>query len=159
MLALHAVDESNWRAAIDLSVLPDQLRFVADSQPIAALALAKAYIRPGGLSWLPFAIFLDNQMIGFVMLTLDPVHQSDPWIYHFFIDYRFQGKGLGRDALQSLIELVQNTAPTATGICLRVNPDNQVAQHLYLSAGFKPTGEILRNEPVYRLSLANLTGE
>ena len=39
-----------------LSVHPEQQRFIADHEPIAAIALAKAYIRPDGLVWLPYVI-------------------------------------------------------------------------------------------------------
>ncbi|HEY7848661.1 MAG TPA: hypothetical protein VIC27_01290, partial [Ktedonobacterales bacterium] len=59
-ISIAEVTQTNWRAALTLSVAPEQQRFIADSAPIAALALAKAYIRPGGLLWTPYAFFADD---------------------------------------------------------------------------------------------------
>ena len=48
-LSLHEVTRENWHTALHLAVYPEQQRFIADYVPIAAIALAKAYVRPGGL--------------------------------------------------------------------------------------------------------------
>ena len=48
-LTIQAVTRSNWRAALSLGVLPEQQRFVADSSPIVAIVLAKAYVGAMGL--------------------------------------------------------------------------------------------------------------
>ncbi len=54
VLSIQEVTRENWRATLDLTVFPEQQRFIADYVPIAAIALAKAYIRPGGLVWVHF---------------------------------------------------------------------------------------------------------
>ncbi len=43
MITLSPVTEANWRETLTLSVHPAQQRFISDSAPIAAIALAKAY--------------------------------------------------------------------------------------------------------------------
>jgi diamine N-acetyltransferase len=43
-LTLREVTEENWRATLDLAVHPEQQRFITDYVPLAAIALAKAYI-------------------------------------------------------------------------------------------------------------------
>ena len=48
-LSLKEVTRENWRATLCLAVFPEQQRYIADYVPIAAIALAKAYIRPGDL--------------------------------------------------------------------------------------------------------------
>lgn len=48
-ISLQRVTRRNWRDTLQLRVHPDQQRFVADHAPIAAIALAKAFVRPGGL--------------------------------------------------------------------------------------------------------------
>ncbi len=50
-ISLQEVTAANWRATLNLRVHPEQQRFIADCTPIAAIVLAKAYIRPGGLLW------------------------------------------------------------------------------------------------------------
>ena len=44
MIALRKVDRSNWHETLPLAVQPDQQKFITDYAPIAAIALAKAYV-------------------------------------------------------------------------------------------------------------------
>src|SRR5215472_8898728 len=97
-LTIREVTRENWRAALRLAVHPDQQRFIAGVVPIAAIALAKAYIRPGGLLWLPYAFYVDTEMIGFTELAYEPDSSDTYWIPHFFIDVAYQGQGYGKKA-------------------------------------------------------------
>src|SRR5713226_10051913 len=99
-LSIREVTRENWRAALHLAVHPEQQRFIADSAPIAAIALAKAYIRPGGLIWVPYAFYADAEMVGFTELAYEPGSVDNYWIFHFFIDRHFQGRGYGKEALR-----------------------------------------------------------
>lgn len=152
-IALHEITRDNWRAALRLSVHPEQQRFVADTTPIAAVALAKAYVRPGGLIWLPYAILADTQMVGLIELAYAPGSADQYWVYHFFIDQAQQRKGYGKAALRAFITLVGTRHPACQRISLAVHPENQRAQQLYTSVGFQPTGAELYGEPVYALAL------
>lgn len=152
IITLKLVDESNWRQALTLSVLPSQQHFVADHLPVVAIALAKAYIRPDGLTWQPYAIYADQQMVGFVEVALERHQPDDCWLFHFFIDHNHQGRGYGRAAMQALIRLIKQTQPTCTAMCLVVHPENAAAQLLYHRIGFEATGEYRWGEPIYRLS-------
>jgi diamine N-acetyltransferase len=145
------VDRNNWRDALQLTVRADQQRFVADVVPVAAIVLAKAYIRPGELAWLPYAIFADAEMVGLLALVHPPETPNPCWLYHFFIDRSHQGKGFGKAGLAAFIQLVRSAHPSCEEIHLTVHPKNARAQRLYAQAGFQPTGDILHNEPVYRL--------
>lgn len=69
MLTMHEVTRENWREALRLSVRPEQQRFIADYAPIAAIALAKAYVRPGSLVWTPYAFYAGERMVGFAVLA------------------------------------------------------------------------------------------
>jgi diamine N-acetyltransferase len=153
MLHLHLVDESNWREAMGLAVRPEQQRFIADNQPIVAIALAKAYIRPGGLRWLPYAIYDDAQMVGFVEITVAENGRSPCWLYHFFIDYRYQQQGYGQAALVTLLELIRQEHPLIPSVQLVVHPENAAARRLYERLGFQRTGEEKWGEFVYRLDM------
>ena len=152
-LAVREVTAENWRAALRLAVQPEQQRFVAEYAPIAAVALAKAYIRPGGAVWVPYAIYASSTMIGFVELAYEPGSMDDYWVFHFFIDQRVQGRGYGAAALERLIELVRHEHPRCRVLQLVVHPENIPAQRLYTSAGFRPTGTERWGEPVYQLQL------
>ncbi len=153
MVTLVPVTETNWRETLTLSVSSQQQRFIADSVPITAIALAKAHIRPFGLTWLPYAMYAEAQMVGFVELSLTLDSPSDAWVFHFFIDQRFQGKGYGINAMRALIEETKCVNPKCAGMSLVVHPENVAAQHLYTKIGFQLTGQTRWDEPEYRLAL------
>jgi diamine N-acetyltransferase len=152
-IVVREVTDENWRATLRLTVHPDQQRFVAESAPIAAIALAKAYIRPGGLTWVPYAISAGSTMVGVVALAYEPDTIDEYWIFHFFIDQHFQGRGYGKAALEQFIELVKRAHPQCQLLQLVVHPENHWAQRLYTGAGFRPTGTERWGEPVYQLAL------
>jgi diamine N-acetyltransferase len=92
-------------------------------------------------------------MVGFVELAYEPGSADEYWVFHFFIDVRFQGRGYGRVAIARLIELVAREHPQAQALQLVVHPENTAAQRLYASAGFRPTGAERWGELAYRLEL------
>jgi len=146
---MQDVTRENWRTTLTLSVHPDQQRFVSHYTPIAAIALAKAYIRPANLVWKPYAFYADTIMIGFVVLAYLPGSSNDYWIYHFFIDYRHQGKGYGKQVLQCLLDFIKQQYPSCHMIQLTVHPENTRAQELYQSIGFQRTDKEVDGEPLY----------
>jgi diamine N-acetyltransferase len=152
-IALHEVTRENWWATLSLTVFPEQQRFVAEFAPIAALALAKAYVRPGGVTWVPYAISAGADLVGFTELAFDPDSSDDFWIFHFFIDQHYQGRGYGTAALDQLIELIGREHPHCQLLQLVVHPENRQAQRLYWRAGFRPTDTERWGEPVYQLAL------
>ncbi len=153
-ITLREINRHNWRAALALTVRPEQQRFIADHAPIVAIALAKAYVRPGDLTWLPYLIHADEQPVGLVELAYAPGSPDRYWVHHFFIDRSQQGQGYGRRALRAFIALVVAQHPACRQINLTVHPDNDHAQWLYMNAGFRATGEERDGEPVYRLVIA-----
>ena len=154
-LTLREVTRSNVQAAFQLRVSPEQQHFVADYAPIAAIALAKAYVHAFGFQWIPYALYREDEMVGFVALAYEDseAHRSRYWMFHFFIDARYQGQRYGREALELLIQEVKEHHPACRVIQLTVHPENKQAQHVYAQVGFRPTGEMLDNEPVYHLPL------
>jgi len=153
-LSIREVTRENWRTALRLAVHPEQQRFIADHVPIAAIALAKAYIRPEGLLWVPYAFYRDTQMIGFTELAYEPGSKENYWIYHFFIDQHYQGQGYGKKGLSLLLQFIKEHHPQCQSLQLTVHPENHLAQHLYTNMGFRPTGTRLDGEPVYSLALS-----
>ena len=144
-VTIAEVTRANWRATLALGVAPEQQRFIADYAPIAALGLAKAYIRPFGFTWTPYAFYAPDdateaagQPIGFTMLAYAPESAEDYWLFHFFIDQRSQGRGYGALALQRIIALARDAHPHSRALQLTVHPENARAQRLYTRAGFRP---------------------
>ena len=154
-VSLREVTQENWLATLELGVHPEQQRFIANFTPIAAIALAKAYIRPGGAVWEPYAIYTGATLVGFLELAYTPGSANEYWIFHFFIDQRFQGRGYGKAALAGLIALVKDQHPHCQTLQLVVHPENHHAQRLYTRAGFHATGEMRWGEPVYSLTVRN----
>lgn len=154
MMTLQPLTRDNWQEALELGIAPEQLRFVAAYEPVALVGLAKAYVRPGGRLWLPFAFHDGAKMVGFVALSYHPDDPAEAWINHFFIDQRYQGQGLGALALQSLQATVDEHFPEIRRLNLTVHPENTRAQHLYRAAGFQPTGAESDGEPVYTLDMS-----
>ncbi len=152
-LSIREVTQENWRAALRLAVHPEQQRFIADHVPIAAIALAKAYIRPAGLVWVPYAFYRDTEMIGFTELAYEPDSKDNYWIFHFFIDHHYQGQGYGKKGLELFLQYIKDHYPECQALQLTVHPENHRAQHLYTGAGFRPTDKVLDGEPVYTLAL------
>ncbi|HLJ36324.1 MAG TPA: GNAT family N-acetyltransferase [Ktedonobacteraceae bacterium] len=152
-LSFQEVTQANWRAALDLAVFPEQQRFIAEYVPVAAIALAKAYIRPGGLVWIPYVLYADREMVGFTELAYEPGSLDNYWIFHFFIDHHYQGQGYGKQAIRLLLQYIRDHHPQCQAIQLTVHPENDRAKRLYTGAGFQSTGATFGGEPVYRRTL------
>ena len=152
-ITMREVTRDNWQETLRLTVHPAQQRFIADYESIAAIALAKAYIRPGGLVWLPCAFYADVTMVGFTVLAYEPGSEENYWFFHFFIDKHYQGQGYGKQALQTLLQFIKEHFVECRAIYITVHPENERAIRLYTAAGFQATGEERWGESVYRFAL------
>jgi diamine N-acetyltransferase len=149
-LTIREVDRDNWRSALRLSVRPEQQHFIADVVPIAAIALAKAYVRPGGLLWMPYVFYASTEMIGFIELAYEPDSVDNYWLFHFFIDAAYQSQGYGKQALLLFLDFLKRQYPGCRSVSLSVHPENVLALRLYTSVGFQRTGNTLDGEPIYQ---------
>lgn len=151
-LSVVELDHTNWRTALGVRVALDQVRFVADYQPVALVSLAKAYVRPGGLVWKPLAVLNHGEMVGLVSIA-HPTEPIECELLHFVIDADWQGKGLGRLAMAAIIDHVRLTLPACSSVALTIDIDNAVARRLYEPMGFRHTGLERAGDPLYRLQL------
>lgn len=151
-VGLEPVVAENWRRALLVTVRPEQLAFVADHQPVALVILAKSYVRPGGRQWEPLAIVDEvGNIVGLVALAHSGTSTE---MLHLAIDAASQGQGLGTAAVDAIIGYVHRGRPSCRELTLSVHPDNELAQHVYRSAGFEPTGALRDGEPLFALELA-----
>ncbi len=142
-VALVPVTAANWRAALGLRVTPAQLPFVADHQPVAAVALAKAYVGAMGHVWSPMLILGGPVPVGFLALTHPASDPGQAWVFHFFIDHRHQRQGHARAAMGALLTLLRNRVPGVGRVNLLVHPQNAAARGLYGCCGFALTNRVV----------------
>ena len=133
-------DETLQQACIQMDVYPHQESFIATN----AFSLAQAEEEP---QLRPYAIFHNQTPVGFTLTAPDPGPEGHRyWIARFMIDKASQGLGLGKRALDLLIDMLRGQGHP--DIWLSYEPDNHAARKLYRSRGFHETGEIEDGEVV-----------
>ena len=81
------------------------------------------------------AIYVDNIMVGFTMYGFN-VKNNFYEIYRIMIDYRFQKKGYGKEALKIILKELKDINKCYE-IYISIHPKNSIALQLYSSFGFK----------------------
>lgn len=137
---LIEIDESNWRAVVDIEPKPGQERFVA---PVARYLALCHY----GGEWHPLAIEADGHVVGHVMWAVDE-EDGSTWLGGLVIDAASQGRGIGRAAMNALLDRFSDGH--RSNIALSYLPDNIVARRLYADLGFVETDEMEDEEIVAR---------
>ena len=149
-VTLREITAETVRSVIRLAVTDHQNRFVAPN----AVSLAQALFAPG--AWYR-AICLGEEPVGFVMLEdesrLDPKPESPKvWVWRFMVDAKHQRKGIGRAAMLLVIEHVRRKSAFKK-LAISYVPGEGSPEQLYLSLGFRPTGEMDEDEVVMELPL------
>lgn len=133
-VTLRRVTEENFQAVIKLEVRPDQSTFVAPN----VRGLAETHIHPHAQ---PRAVYSGDDLVGFVLIHPADDDPAVHCIVGLMIDQRFQGRGLGRQALEAAIGWIAREHRAAR-VRLSVVGENEQARGLYRSAGFVETGEV-----------------
>lgn len=144
-LRICEVNSNNWRDIAALSVSKDQYAFIEDN----SYSLAQSKYHP---EWKSVAIYDNETPIGYGMYGTD-LRTNQVWLDRFMIDQHYQGKGYGKRAFPMLIELIKKTYQCKR-IYLSIHPENDAAQKLYESFGFKLTGEMDCGEAVMMLDIS-----
>ena len=142
-VSLRPVTRDNWRGVAKLEVTESQWEFVAE--PSYYLALCSY-----GGDWQSLAIYLGEQVIGFMMWAVDEADGSC-WLGGILIDQKHQRKGYGRKAIQAALGMLAKEQGYQN-FALSYAPENP-AKGLYHSLGFIETDEWEGDEIVARLSL------
>lgn len=93
--------------------------------------------------WRPVAIYMGEEVVGFAMYGSFE-NNKYTWIDRIMIDKNYQGKGIGREAMNKLMKKVSSEYD-ASKLYLSIIEDNQVARKLYESLGFRYTNEKDKN--------------
>lgn len=132
-VTLRPIDSDNVRLITDLSVSDEQQKFVAPN----AVSLSEAYVST--MVWVR-AIYLADEPVGFVMVSDDDV-QPRYYLWRFMVDARFQGRGIGRSAMQLVHDYVR-TRPGGDRVFLSYVPETGGPEDFYKSLGYADTGRI-----------------
>ncbi|HFU7072003.1 TPA: GNAT family N-acetyltransferase [Bacillus cereus] len=130
---LKAIDKSNWEEAIKLAVTEEQQTFIASNlYSIAEVQFLDNFYANG--------IYLDEKMIEFTMFGIDP-DDNNYWIYRLMIDEKFQGQGIGKQAIHLVIDEIRrkNNNANISIIMIGYAPENLTAKFVYKKAGFIET--------------------
>lgn len=158
MITLRKITLENRRAIFNLEVSEDQRRFVASN--LSSVASCYVLATNGGQPF-PFAIYADEQPIGFVMITyritgyeLPTIADDSYCILRLMIDKQFQNRGYGREAMKKILEFVRTFPAGPAQYCwISYKADNAAAKKLYESYGFRDNGEIENDELITVLRL------
>jgi diamine N-acetyltransferase len=145
MVELHPIDWDNVRAVFDLQVAPHQRRHVAPNPWSLAQALAV-----GEQAW-PRAIVVDGEVVGFLMLGIDPDDEHPFELWRLMVGVGYQRKGYGRLALALAIEEARRRG--ATRLWTSWVPGDGGPEGFYRRLGFEPTGEMRGGEAVGVLAI------
>lgn len=141
------ITKDNLIDVFKLKVKPEQKGMVSPN--VYSIAESKVYE-----NFFPKALYVENDLVGFLMYGINPENEDQVWIIRLMIDEKYQGKGFGRDAMLKAIDTLKEIYDPPS-IFLSVESKNDLAKKLYHSLGFKATGEILFGELVHRLDLIN----
>ena len=145
-ITLRPIDGSNREAVLALTVREDQ-PFVAPNDVSLRQAAETEAEAPGVAR--PFAIYADEDLVGFCMFAFNPEDEDEEdryYLWRFMIDQRFQGKGYGQAALDAIIRYFKDNG--ADRLYLSTEPENERGLHVYHKAGFRETGVIDDGEAV-----------
>ncbi len=145
-ITLRPIDDTNREAVIALDVREDQ-PFVAPND-VSLRQFAETEEEAPGVAR-PFAIYADEELVGFCMVIFDPDDEDEEdryYLWRFMIDKRYQGRGYGQAALDEIIRYFKENG--ADRLYLSTEPENELGLHVYHKAGFKETGVISDGEAV-----------
>ena len=145
MVTLQKITWDNWEECMSLDVAEEQDDFIASNR----YSLAQSYVALLNDEQPPmtFAIYNNDTMVGFLMMGYSTAEESEYGneayydLARFMIDKKFQNKGLGKQAMEKLMEYIR-TFPQgeATAIYLAYGIKNNLARKFYQSLGFVETG-------------------
>lgn len=147
LVALHGDNVDTYMA---LTTHWSQQKFV---RPVAA-SLGQASVPitvPGGpLTAESFGIEADGVPVGFLQLADRSLTHDEPYLWRLLIDRWHQRRGIGTRVLELVVERTKAAGHRTLTVSYGEYPGTP--RPVYLRFGFVPTGEIVDNEAVARLT-------
>lgn len=156
MIELQKITDDNFDECIKLEPKEEQKSYVASN--ICSLAEAYVALTNNEGVPMPYAIYNNDIMVGFIMLLYTEAQENHDenayWVCRLMIDKLYQGKGYGKEAMTKALELIRRFPyGKASAVFLSYEPENVVARTLYALLGFEETGNIEDGELVAKLAL------
>lgn len=151
-VTLREITADTLRGIVSLAVAESQKGFVATN----AVSLAQALFATE--AWYR-AVYAGDEPAGFVMLEdqsllTPPPDKPEVAVWRFMIDAKFQGQGIGRAALQRVIEHVRDKR-LFEKLQLSYVPGPGCPEPFYLGLGFRHTGRLDGDEVILELPLGD----
>jgi len=160
--------DDNMKECIELSVLQEQENFVASNAYSLAEAYAvnKKYAETGeGSIAMPYAVYENGNMVGFVMYGYFPPDDDDEeeaysrdehiyYVWRLLIDKNHQGRGIGREVVKQVMAEIKMKPHGEANYCyVSYEPTNIASKTTFASYGFEEDGRVLDGEVVARYQL------
>ncbi len=144
-ISIQELTTKNMYKCLELKLAENQVDRIAPN----VYSIAESKVNP---NLTPYAIHLDEEVIGFVMTENDPneMEERKYWIPRFMIDVNYQSRGHGKEAMQQVVDMFKKN-DDCHYIGLSTEPDNYSALRFYESLGFVNTGELLEESEVILL--------
>ncbi len=158
LLEFRKITEDSFKVCIKLSAGEKDENYVAPN----TISLAQAYVAIENKTCtpLPFGIYRDEVMVGFIMMSYIREDQDDELdeniyeVWRFMIDENHQDKGYGKEALLKAVEYMKTKPEGPSESCfLSYVPGNEKAEGLYKKAGFTATGKVEDGEIQMKLRI------
>lgn len=133
MVQLKEIGKDNIMDCLALAVRDNQKDWVRS----VSYSLSLAYVHSEAA--VPFAIYDDDKIIGFVMLRYNREYNNF-LLWQFLIDEKFQSKGHGKAALKCVLQWIKSTTDCHE-IVVSYYKSNEIAGKLYRDFGFKDISE------------------
>ncbi|MBR3763571.1 MAG: GNAT family N-acetyltransferase [Clostridia bacterium] len=146
MINFRAITEDNFDAIISMK-RPDDEHFVASN----AYSLAQAWLYRDAGDVYPFAVYNDDEPVGFMLLDED-LDEKCLIIWRIMFPAENQFRGYGTAAIREIIRLAGESGKYDF-LLINYAPDNKIAEHVYTKLGFRPTGGFEHGEYELRLDL------
>ncbi len=135
-IRLTAIARDNFHDVIELELEEAQEK----NLPSNVYSIAESTLSP---LFHPRAVCADGKVVGFVMYQFGEIGDFDEdecTIWRFMIDRRYQNSGIGKIAMDLLLEEIK-AHNRCSLIDIYYDPQNIAAKKLYSSYGFKIVGD------------------
>ncbi|ASR38330.1 acetyltransferase [Prauserella marina] len=136
-VSLRPLTRENVRAVCDLRLAENQRHLVAP----AAYTVAEGNYEPDAIL---LAIHLEDEPVGVLLVE---VESGSPYLVRFMIDVAVQGRGVGRRAVEFLVEELRERGWSSLETSFV--PVGNGAEGFWRRCGFRSTGRTHNDEPVF----------
>ncbi len=135
MINFRKITEENFNTIINMK-RPEDEGFLCEN----SVALAQAWLYKDNGDVFPFAVYNDEECVGFMQLEED-AEEKELIIWRIMFPEENANKGFGTEAIKLVISLAKESGKY-DHVLLGCKPENKRAFHVYEKIGFKPTGKI-----------------